>query len=124
MGIDHGCNSSSCDTPLGAAGRHTCVTSTHPRCHPRCSGTELGRRSRGACWNESGRAAGARRQAFKNYDEAGNQRRIQCLKYLVLANMLMESQVDPFDAQEAKPYKVPARPPTSSLVWLQQQPRL
>ncbi len=32
-------------------------------------------------------------------------RRIQCLKYLVLANMLMESSVDPFDAQEAKPYK-------------------
>jgi COP9 signalosome complex subunit 2 len=44
-------------------------------------------------------------EAFKNYDEAWNQRRIQCLKYLVLANMLMESQVDPFDAQEAKPYK-------------------
>lgn len=32
-------------------------------------------------------------------------RRVQCLKYLVLANMLMESLVDPFDAQEAKPYK-------------------
>ncbi|KAJ8766824.1 hypothetical protein K2173_008378 [Erythroxylum novogranatense] len=32
-----------------------------------------------------------------NYDEAGNQRRIQCLKYLVLANMLMESEVNPFD---------------------------
>ncbi|EFJ28052.1 hypothetical protein SELMODRAFT_170816 [Selaginella moellendorffii] len=44
-------------------------------------------------------------EAFKNYDEAGAQRRIQCLKYLVLANMLMESQVNPFDAQEAKPYK-------------------
>lgn len=44
-------------------------------------------------------------EAFKNYDEAGTQRRIQCLKYLVLANMLMESQVNPFDAQEAKPYK-------------------
>ncbi len=44
-------------------------------------------------------------QAFKNYDEAGAVRRIQCLKYLVLANMLMESSVDPFDAQEAKPYK-------------------
>lgn len=26
-------------------------------------------------------------------------RRVQCLKYLVLANMLMESKVDPFDAQ-------------------------
>ncbi|XP_071723201.1 COP9 signalosome complex subunit 2-like, partial [Rutidosis leptorrhynchoides] len=44
-------------------------------------------------------------EAFKNYDEAGNPRRIQCLKYLVLANMLMESQVNPFDGQEAKPYK-------------------
>eukprot|EP00898_Chlorokybus_atmophyticus_P001668 jgi/Chlat1/2501/Chrsp175S02371 len=44
-------------------------------------------------------------EAFKNYDEAGNARRIQCLKYLVLANMLMESEVNPFDAQEAKPYK-------------------
>ena len=25
-------------------------------------------------------------------------------RYLVLANMLMESQVNPFDGQEAKPY--------------------
>ena len=31
--------------------------------------------------------------------------RVMCLKYLVLANMLMESKVDPFDAQEAKPYR-------------------
>jgi hypothetical protein len=44
-------------------------------------------------------------QAFKSYDEAGVGRRVQCLKYLVLAYMLMESNVDPFDAQEAKPYK-------------------
>lgn len=44
-------------------------------------------------------------QAFKSYDEAGAVRRIQCLKYLVLATMLMESAVDPFDAQEAAPYK-------------------
>jgi hypothetical protein len=44
-------------------------------------------------------------QAFKNYDEAGNPRRVQCLKYLVLASMLSDSSVDPFDAQEAKPYK-------------------
>lgn len=44
-------------------------------------------------------------EAFKSYDEAGQARRIQCLKYLVLANMLMESEVNPFDAQEAKPYK-------------------
>ncbi|KAL6563733.1 COP9/signalosome complex subunit Csn2 [Orobanche gracilis] len=44
-------------------------------------------------------------EAFRNYDEAGNHRRIQCLKYLVLANMLMGSEVNPFDGQEAKPYK-------------------
>lgn len=44
-------------------------------------------------------------EAFKSYDEAGQARRIQCLKYLVLANMLMESEVNPFDSQEAKPYK-------------------
>lgn len=44
-------------------------------------------------------------EAFKSYDEAGNSRRVQCLKYLVLASMLMESNVDPFNAQEAKPYK-------------------
>ena len=37
-------------------------------------------------------------QAFKNYDEAGALRRMQCLKYLVLATMLLESDVDPFDA--------------------------
>eukprot|EP00958_Prasinococcus_capsulatus_P011563 scaffold1146_cov399-Prasinococcus_capsulatus_cf.AAC.52 len=44
-------------------------------------------------------------EAFKNYDEAGVPRRIQCLKYLVLANMLMESNVNPFDSQEAKSYQ-------------------
>ena len=32
-------------------------------------------------------------QAFKSYDEAGVPRRVQCLKYLVLASMLMESKV-------------------------------
>jgi COP9 signalosome complex subunit 2 len=31
-------------------------------------------------------------------------RRIQCLKYLVLANMLDLSEIDPFDSPEAKPY--------------------
>lgn len=44
-------------------------------------------------------------EAFKNYDESGSPRRINCLKMLVLANMLMKSTVDPFDAQESKPYK-------------------
>ncbi|KAK4525045.1 hypothetical protein GAYE_SCF07G2950 [Galdieria yellowstonensis] len=43
-------------------------------------------------------------EAFKNYDEAGSQRRIQCLKYLVLANMLSLSEINPFDSPEAKPY--------------------
>jgi len=43
--------------------------------------------------------------AFKNYDEAGVGRRIQCLKYLILSNMLMNSDISPFDSQEAKPYK-------------------
>ena len=44
-------------------------------------------------------------QAFKHYDEAGHPRRIQCLKYLVLANMMSRSTINPFDCQEAKPYK-------------------
>lgn len=39
-------------------------------------------------------------QAFKNYDESGSAKKVTCLKYLVLANMLMKSNVDPFDAQE------------------------
>ena len=30
---------------------------------------------------------------------------MQCLKYLVLASMLMESRVDPFNAQETQPYR-------------------
>lgn len=44
-------------------------------------------------------------ESFCNYDEAGSPGRIQVLKYLVLANMLMESQINPFDSQETKPYK-------------------
>jgi COP9 signalosome complex subunit 2 len=44
-------------------------------------------------------------EAFKNYDESGSTRRTTCLKYLVLANMLMKSAINPFDSQEAKPYK-------------------
>ncbi|KAI9057059.1 PCI-domain-containing protein [Trametes sanguinea] len=43
--------------------------------------------------------------SFKNYDEAGSPQRIQVLKYLVLANMLTGSEVNPFDSQETKPYK-------------------
>jgi COP9 signalosome complex subunit 2 len=44
-------------------------------------------------------------EAFKNYDESGSTRRIVCLKYLVLANMLMKSDINPFDSQETKPFK-------------------
>lgn len=44
-------------------------------------------------------------EAFKNYDEAGNPRRINCLKYLILTSMLQKSAINPFDSQEAKPYK-------------------
>jgi len=44
-------------------------------------------------------------EAFKSYDEAGLPRRVVCLKYLVLANMLMQSDVDPFGSQEAKPFQ-------------------
>lgn len=42
-------------------------------------------------------------EAFKSYDEAGSPQRIQVLKYLVLAHMLMDSQINPFDSQETKP---------------------
>lgn len=44
-------------------------------------------------------------EAFKNYDEAGSPRRIACLKYLVLASMLMGSAIDPFEETRAKSYK-------------------
>ena len=44
-------------------------------------------------------------EAFKNYDEAGSPRRINCLKYLVLAKILSLSEIDPFEAPETKPYK-------------------
>ncbi|CAH1165672.1 unnamed protein product [Phyllotreta striolata] len=44
-------------------------------------------------------------EAFKNYDEVGNPRRINCLKYLILTSMLLKSAINPFDSQEAKPYK-------------------
>lgn len=44
-------------------------------------------------------------EAFKNYDESGNPRRITCLKYLILTCMLMNSSINPFDSQEIKPYK-------------------
>jgi COP9 signalosome complex subunit 2 len=44
-------------------------------------------------------------QAFKSYDEAGDPSRLRCLKYLVLASMLSTSSINPFDSQEARPYR-------------------
>ncbi|KAI5124134.1 hypothetical protein M0805_000945 [Coniferiporia weirii] len=44
-------------------------------------------------------------QSFNNYNDAGSPQRIQVLKYLVLANMLTGSAVNPFDSTETKPYK-------------------
>ncbi|KAI9175758.1 hypothetical protein H9P43_006122 [Blastocladiella emersonii ATCC 22665] len=55
-----------------------------------------------ANWSE---AQSAFFESFKNYDDAGSYQRIHVLKYLVLANMLAESEIDPFDSQETKPYK-------------------
>lgn len=44
-------------------------------------------------------------ESFRNYDEAGDLRRIQVLKYLLLTTILMKSNINPFDSQETKPYK-------------------
>jgi len=48
-------------------------------------------------------------EAFKAYDDAGSVKRLRCLKYLVLASMLLskdgEIEVNPFEASEVKPYK-------------------
>ncbi|PWN94983.1 putative COP9 signalosome complex subunit 2 [Tilletiopsis washingtonensis] len=44
-------------------------------------------------------------QSFLSYDEAGSAQRITVLKYLVLAHMLMGSDINPFDSQETKSYK-------------------
>ena len=43
-------------------------------------------------------------EAFKLYDEAGDPRRVSVLKYMVLASMLSQSEVDVFEAQETKAY--------------------
>lgn len=48
-------------------------------------------------------------ESFRNYDEAGSLQRIQVLKYLLLATMLMKSNINPFDSQETKPYKADPR---------------
>jgi len=43
--------------------------------------------------------------AFRNYDDAGHPKRIQCLTYLVLGNMLSGSAINPFHHLQARPYK-------------------
>ena len=43
--------------------------------------------------------------AFKSNDEAGDRARLRCLKYLVLSSMLHASSINPFDSQEARPYR-------------------
>jgi len=45
-------------------------------------------------------------EAFKNYQETGNSSRAKTmLKYVVLANMLALSDINPFDSREAKVYQ-------------------
>lgn len=45
-------------------------------------------------------------EAFKNFDDAGlRQNSSQCLKYLVMANMLSGSDINPFHEQRARSYQ-------------------
>lgn len=43
-------------------------------------------------------------ESFKNYDETGAPQRIRVLRYYIMACLLSESGVDPFESQEIKPY--------------------
>lgn len=43
--------------------------------------------------------------SFKNYDEAGSLQRIAVLKYYVVACMLSETKINPFESQETRPYR-------------------
>ncbi|RPA81802.1 hypothetical protein BJ508DRAFT_414513 [Ascobolus immersus RN42] len=43
-------------------------------------------------------------EAFRNYDEAGKKERIKVLKYLIVSIMLTNSEINPFDSQELKPF--------------------
>lgn len=53
-------------------------------------------------WTSAFNALGA---AFRNYDLAGDARKLSCLQYLVVAAMLSESSMNPFDMPEAKSYQ-------------------
>jgi COP9 signalosome complex subunit 2 len=60
--------------------------------------------------------------AFHSYDEAGQIRRLLCLKYTALANMMMLSNINPFESPETRPYKeVPEIAPMVALVTAYQQ---
>ncbi|KAG5363080.1 COP9 signalosome complex subunit 2 [Yarrowia sp. B02] len=48
-------------------------------------------------------------QSFKNYDEAGSPAKIQILKYLVVASILSNSDINVFDSQELQPYRSDGR---------------
>nr|XP_023014831.1 COP9 signalosome complex subunit 2-like [Leptinotarsa decemlineata] len=38
-------------------------------------------------------------EAFKNYDEARNPRRVYCLKYIILNSMVLKSAINPFESE-------------------------
>eukprot|EP01100_Stratorugosa_tubuloviscum_P001467 TRINITY_DN1327_c0_g1_i1.p1 TRINITY_DN1327_c0_g1~~TRINITY_DN1327_c0_g1_i1.p1 ORF type:complete len:440 (-),score=208.05 TRINITY_DN1327_c0_g1_i1:152-1471(-) len=44
-------------------------------------------------------------QAFKDYDEFGSPKAMTCLKYLVIANMLSSSDINPFEDPRAKAFQ-------------------
>jgi len=56
-------------------------------------------------------------EAFKAYEEAGlTGRTLACLRYMLLANMLSASRINPFDSQETKAYeRDPAITPMTAL---------
>ena len=54
------------------------------------------------CWSD---AYDELFEGFRNYQEAGNPRAKQCLKYVVLANMIALKDINPFDSCEAKVYQ-------------------
>eukprot|EP01123_Difflugia_compressa_P005048 TRINITY_DN165_c0_g1_i3.p1 TRINITY_DN165_c0_g1~~TRINITY_DN165_c0_g1_i3.p1 ORF type:complete len:479 (+),score=97.72 TRINITY_DN165_c0_g1_i3:184-1437(+) len=75
-------------------------------CNPKTSGViyECGGKMhlRESHWSEANTAF---IEAFRNYDEAGARTEcVSCLKYLVLANMLSGSNINPFDEPRAKAY--------------------
>jgi len=80
------------------------VTAAIP--HPRVTGAvkECGGRLRMA---DGSWAAAATDffDSFRAYDEAGDSRRTRCLVHAALATLLMQSGVDPFEAQEARPFR-------------------